>query len=321
MALDRVASLEQRFWPRGERRDVWMIVDAARSSRIYPLLLECHLEYKCLYSGAIAPEVKLAAPYLIQLEHQDRDTRRFLTSGWGNSWGIILKCDTNIERLRRHLRTLLQVRNPKGKRLLFRYYDPRVLRLYLPSCLLTELRRVFGPVERFWTEDETEQTLLEFGFNGAKLLSRALPLSSPVVDEHKSLIRDGKREAGWTAPEPHRQMLTIRNDQLSMFFEAEVRKFETWMAAHLAKFFPGQCAALGEHKLLATIQYGIKRAARHGLTAKRDVCKYIDVMIVLGRDFDTHKRYPWAGKLLKKRDRADKKARALIEAAKLQVRR
>jgi hypothetical protein len=107
---------------------------------------------------------------------------------------------------------------------------------------------------------------------------------------------------------------------LSMFSEAEVRKFENWMAAHLAKFFPRECAALGESKLLATIQYGIRQAARHGLTVKRDVCKYIDVMIVLGPDFDTDKGYPWAAELLKRRSTADEKARAIIEAAKLQMR-
>jgi hypothetical protein len=30
--------------------------------------------------------------------------------------------------------------------LLFRYYDPRVLRVYLPSCRPSELETVFGPV-------------------------------------------------------------------------------------------------------------------------------------------------------------------------------
>ena len=38
------------------------------------------------------------------------------------------------------------------------------------------------------------------------------------------------------------------------------------------------------------VQYGIKRAAVYGFTAKRDVCKYIDLMILFGRDFDTDKR-------------------------------
>ena len=174
--------LEQRVWPHGERRDTWMIVDAARDRRIYPLILNCHLDHSCLYTGA-PQTLEMVAPYLVRLDYGYRDTYRFLEPGWGHQWGILLRCDTRLERLRSHLRRLLTVRDPAGKRLLFRYYDPRVLRLYLPSCLAPELREVFGPIECFWCEGESTTDLIEFQFRNSSLAERTLSLASRTRPE------------------------------------------------------------------------------------------------------------------------------------------
>ncbi|MBC7927584.1 MAG: DUF4123 domain-containing protein, partial [Bryobacteraceae bacterium] len=107
-----------------------------------------------------------------QLDYDDQKTRRFIRRAWGNSWGVFLKCDTRLETLRRHLRRFLVVRDPQGSQLMFRYYDPRVLRVYLPTCTTEELQTVFGPVESFCLEeDENSHTLLEFGFDQKQLVT------------------------------------------------------------------------------------------------------------------------------------------------------
>lgn len=64
-----------------------------------------------------------------------------------------------METLRRHFRRLLHVRSEDGEKLYFRYYDPRVLRLYLPSCTSVELKEVFGPVGRFVLEGPEGQVM------------------------------------------------------------------------------------------------------------------------------------------------------------------
>jgi hypothetical protein len=115
-------------------------------------------------------------------------------------------------------------------------------------------------------------------------------------------------------------MLTIRQAQFAVLSQLEVQKFEDWMLVHLKKFFPRQCAALGDTRLRETIQHGIERAAVYGLTSKRDVCKYIDLMIVFGRDFDTDRRYRWAGEILGKRRNPGAKMQALFQAANLRLR-
>ena len=109
-------------------------------------------------------------------------------------------------------------------------------------------------------------------------------------------------------------MLTIRKRQMAVFAQVEIRKFVDRMVVHLHKFFPKQCEAMGEPQLWETIGYGIKRAAAYGIMAERDVNKYIDLMVVFGPDFDTDKRFPWAGEILHRRKNPSQKMSALIQA-------
>jgi hypothetical protein len=176
--LTRYQAIEQFLWPAGSSRNAWMILDCARNQRqIFRFLLECHLDYRCLYSGHLPPALEMAAPYLLQLEHESSETRRLIELSWGNSWGVFLRSETSLNRLRRHLREFLIVRDSRGKRLAFRYYDPRVLRVYLPTCTSDELRTVFGPIESFWTEDQTaKDQMLEFRLDHGRLIRKTLLL-------------------------------------------------------------------------------------------------------------------------------------------------
>lgn len=167
--LDRV---EGSLWPQGFTRDAWMLVDAARDKQIYGMLLECfYSRHTCLFSGSLRPEIQVVAPYLVHLEYDDPKTKRFIRYAWGNSWGVFLKCDNQLQTLRHHLRTLLTVRDEHGKHLMFRYYDPRVLRAYLPTCTADELQTVFGPIDRFLMEEKTADTLLEFCVESRALIT------------------------------------------------------------------------------------------------------------------------------------------------------
>jgi len=95
-------------------------------------------------------------------------------------------------------------------------------------------------------------------------------------------------------------MLTIRNEQMALLAEIETGKFEDRMLIHIGKFFPKMCKIAEENHLREFIRHGIKRAAAYGISAQRDVCRYIDLMVVFGRDFDTDKRFPWAAEILMK---------------------
>jgi hypothetical protein len=83
-----LARIEEMLWPENPRQNVWMILDGARSIEIFRMLLACHLEYACLYSGPLTPELEMAAPYLVQLDHGYKGTHQFIRRAWGNSWGV-----------------------------------------------------------------------------------------------------------------------------------------------------------------------------------------------------------------------------------------
>lgn len=179
MANQDYASIERVLWPTGRATDIWMIVDAARDRRIFGMLLDCfYSTHTCLFSGPLVSDLEVAAPYLIRLEYDAPKTKRFVTQAWGNEWGVFLKCDLGLGRLARHLRDLLVVRDPKGNSLLFRYYDPRVLRVYLPTCTRDELGTVFGGIECFWIEDAEAGTVLNARVGLHQLLLQKLPLGA-----------------------------------------------------------------------------------------------------------------------------------------------
>jgi hypothetical protein len=93
-------------------------------------------------------------------------------------------------------------------------------------------------------------------------------------------------------------MLTLRKEQLAVFGPIGKKAFEDRMLSHLKKIFPEQSGTLGEPKLRETIQYGTQRAAAYRIISERDVCKYIDLMILYGRDFDKDPNQPWAQSIL-----------------------
>jgi len=70
------------------------------------------------------------------------------------------------------------------------------------------------------------------------------------------------------------------------------------MIEHIANFFPEEFAKIGELRLREMIQYGGKRASRYGIVSERDVCKYLDLMVVFGWDFDANPDLPWVGHIL-----------------------
>jgi hypothetical protein len=161
--MSQYEQLRELFWPKGPRPDVWAVLDGARDPKVFSAILGAHNVGACLYAGDISDELERCAPHLVQLDYEDsRLTKRLLESVWEQSWGIFLRCDTSVDRLRRHLRRFLMVQDHSSRRLVFRYYDPRVLRVYLPTCFPEELDQIYGPIDRFWTAGEEHGQVLTF---------------------------------------------------------------------------------------------------------------------------------------------------------------
>ncbi len=155
------------------------ILDTARDDRIYYKLLESGLEAFSLFRGEKARELATVAPYLVPLRRDEPFTQWLFTYGWGNSWGIIV--ESSADRvdpagLKGHFQSLVMVYDEEGRPLYFRYYDPRVLRSYLPTCDEAQLRSFFGSVNSFYVEGEEPGVLIHYAFTGDRLVERKVGL-------------------------------------------------------------------------------------------------------------------------------------------------
>lgn len=56
--------------------------------------------------------------------------------------------------------------------MLFRYYDPIVLAMFLPTCTAAELGELFGPIDAFLIEAGSGAEITELRFDGFALHTR-----------------------------------------------------------------------------------------------------------------------------------------------------
>lgn len=173
---DATQALYERLFA-DEAANVYAVLDGASVEGLLPRLYELQPEFECLYRGELEPDMAEVAPYLVRLEPETEFADWVLEEGWGRHWGVFAVTDAGLRDAHKHFRGFLTVYDPGGKPLLFRYYDPRVLRVYLPTCNADELRTLFGPVSCYLLEGEDPNTLLRFQLSGDALRREAVTLA------------------------------------------------------------------------------------------------------------------------------------------------
>ncbi|HZS52788.1 MAG TPA: DUF4123 domain-containing protein [Bryobacteraceae bacterium] len=183
MTSEQRGGILDTIWPDGMKPGVqtFAILDGARDDRIWWAVDGTFCEHDCLYAGELSRRLQCAAPYLVQLDREDRLTRFILDNGWGQSWGVFFRSDAGLKSVRKHLRGFLRVKDERGNRLLFRYYDPRVLQFYLPTCTVTELQTFFGPIHSFVMETRNAKVIVEMAFNGKALQQTNFSVQQSLV--------------------------------------------------------------------------------------------------------------------------------------------
>jgi hypothetical protein len=138
------------------------VLDGARIEKLASTLEMHGAQAECLLAGKLEPSVARTAPYVLRLERDASFTTWLLERGWAKSYGIFVRAPLELNELRRHLKRFLVVAGPDGQRLFFRFYDPRVLRLYLPTLNAEETAQIFGPVRAYAMESADGRELLSF---------------------------------------------------------------------------------------------------------------------------------------------------------------
>jgi hypothetical protein len=157
----------------GRELNVFALLDGASIPNLRTSLHIFEPEYACLYRGELKPDMAQVAPYLVRLEPDSQFTDWVVVDGWGKHWGIFVRSAEDLAAVRRQMRSLLVVHDSDGNPLVFRYYDPRVLRIFLPTCNAEQLSSFFGPIHSYLLESDGADALLRLRLSkGALKLER-----------------------------------------------------------------------------------------------------------------------------------------------------
>ena len=148
---------------------VYAILDGASVPDLLDQLDESRTEHVCLFRGELEPDMQEVAPYLVKIAEATEFAQWVIERGWGNHWGIFALSAEDLRAMRKHFRDAVLVFDRDGKPQYFRFYDPRVLRGYLPNCNGDDLGQFFGPVDSFVVEDGQPDFAIEFRLQAGTL--------------------------------------------------------------------------------------------------------------------------------------------------------
>ena len=155
---------EPSAFRRAAGEKLFAILDLARDRRIHRAILTHPDKFENLYEGNRALQFTAVAPYLVELDPDSRLFTYLRNTGWGNSWGVYAISMQDFSGVRRHLRRFLMVSLPEGRQAYFRFYDPRVLRSFLPVCDAGQAAEMFAVISAFVAESEDCASAKRFEF-------------------------------------------------------------------------------------------------------------------------------------------------------------
>ena len=270
--------VEQLWAPNeaGETPNVYAILDGARDERIEPLVNNSGLEHACLYAGRLSYALKRAAPHIVKLEASSSFTRTLLQEGWGNSWGIfaIAYPPVTLAQVRNSCRRIAKAISPQGKPIAFRYYDPRVLRPYLPTCTQSEADHVFTHISDFIVEGDADRGIYRFRRVEEAvqnvMLGDTLSFPPAPVENHwgKGAIRGP---------------LKLRAAQYQPFIDLKLQSTILKAESHIENCFPEKAAELKNHnELRAWVKRNVEQTLSLGFSTMQEILRVLNAVVQYG---------------------------------------
>ena len=177
----------------------YLLLDAAHPDMPLPEAAAKNAAHDSLYRGTEDEKLAHVAPYLFHFSANTPFAGWYLANGWGASWGVLLKSSWPMGELQKHFRKFLTVKTETGEELYFRFYDPRVLRMFLPTCDALQIRELFGnAIDFFIVESEAPGEALRFSQQNGVLRTELISINK---DEALSDIAAPAKEKE-TAPAP-----------------------------------------------------------------------------------------------------------------------
>jgi hypothetical protein len=141
-----------------ETQRVYVILDACDAPAVPPKAQSLGEERAVsLYNGTAQEDYWAIAPYLCKA---DVELLEWIKDAlWKEPWGIVAVSNADFAAVRAHFRKFLIVQSPENEHWYFRFYDPRVLPVFLESSTPEELKEFFGPIQVFGAPSSEEMSL------------------------------------------------------------------------------------------------------------------------------------------------------------------
>lgn len=157
----------------------YIILDAAKTHARIVEAKRYNQRHICLYSGEAEERLHSVAPWLFTFWFNSNFAEWYLANGGQQHWGILFESEADFKTVYLHLKKFLYVKTETGKKLYFRFYDPRVLPTFLETCELEQLIEFFGPISKFIIELKNGQQM-EYSLNETKLEQQTSDLFNQI---------------------------------------------------------------------------------------------------------------------------------------------
>jgi hypothetical protein len=144
---------------------VYAIIDGASCPELRFKIYDWQPQSQCLWSGKLEPDIEEVAPYMVELERNSDFTLWLIKNGFENNWNIFVASQLEPKAFRKQIRKLQLVRSDEGKTMMFRFYDPRVMAVYLPTCDMEQLKETFEGLERVYVPRARSLSLNTYIYN------------------------------------------------------------------------------------------------------------------------------------------------------------
>ena len=145
-----------------EGSNLFGIVDSARNDEVFRYLVTGDVQYKSLFEDTMDVQSYGVSGFLVECKKESQLFKWMTTEAWGDSCCIFFTSKDELDELLVHFQKFNRVYLEGDDVVLFRYYDPRVLRTYLPTCNREEIESFFGEVKSFFAESEDPETMFSF---------------------------------------------------------------------------------------------------------------------------------------------------------------
>jgi hypothetical protein len=232
---------------------IWAVLDACDEPLVPLKVNELGPERAVsLYRGWAERDYWAIAPYLFEVDEPLLDW--IIENLWDAPWGFlcITPSELTLSQVRKHFRRFLQVKGPDGNDMMFRFFDPRVLRALLSGGSTQTAGEFFGLATEYWVEGE------EAAFLKIQISRETIP--------GDGLFPVKGREA------------SVTQNQMNSIVEQKTVDFQKRLHAHLTVLLAEQKTDVTAEHLWWQIERGMVQAKTYSITRECDVARYIELI-------------------------------------------